>query len=276
MSVTVRIPTRIRHPLRFRLLQVLRVERPTPHLCRVTLGGPELEGFTSAGFDDHVKVFFPAPGQERPVLPTPGPNGPVFPEGERPDSRDYTPRRFSWSELEIDFVLHGEGPASTWAAQAAPGRFLGIGGPRGSFVLPEYDWYLLVGDETALPAIARRLRELPAGARAIVLAEVADAAEEQPFPSAAEEQPFPSAADVSVTWLHRDGAAPGTPDALLAALEALRLPAGEGHAWVATESAVARALRALLLERHGLDKAQVKAAGYWKRGSMGAHERIED
>ncbi len=256
---------RLRHELRFRLLEVLRVENPTPALRRVTLGGPDLAGFASAGPDDHVKVFFPAPGEAAPVLPTPGPNGPVFPEGARPAARDYTPRRFSDTELELDFVLHGHGPAATWAAQAAPGQHLGIGGPRGSFVPPQgLDWVLLLGDETALPAIARRLREQPATTRALVLAEVADAAEQQPLPGA------------EVRWLHRDGRAPGEPDALLAALRDLTLPAGEGYAWVAAEAAVAKALRAALLEEHGVARDRVKAAGYWKRGVAASHETIED
>jgi len=257
---------RLRHELRFRLLRVLRVESPTPALRRVTLGGPDLAGFRSDGPDDHVKLFFPAPGQDAPVLPTPGPNGPVYPEGARPTARDYTPRRFSDTELDIDFVLHGHGPAASWAATAAPGQLLGVGGPRGSFVPPQgLDWVLLLGDETALPAIARRLRELPATTRAIVLAEVADLAERQPLPGGAE-----------VRWLPRDGRPAGEAAALLAALDGLTLPAGEGYAWVAAESAVAKALRAALLERHGMARDRVKAAGYWKRGAAASHETIED
>ena len=79
--------------------------------------------------------------------------------------RDYTPRRYDLDtlELDIDFVLHGDGPASTWAEQAKPGQFLHIGGPRGSMIVPDiFDSYLLIGDETALPAIARRLEGLAA------------------------------------------------------------------------------------------------------------------
>ncbi|MFC7553968.1 siderophore-interacting protein [Pseudoroseomonas wenyumeiae] len=217
---------RVRHELRFRLLEVLRVEQPNPHLRRITLGGPALAGFVSAGFDDHVKLFFPHPGRPSHCCRPPAPMAPSIPKAPPGCPRLY-PRRFSDTELEIDFVLHGEGPAATWAAQAAPGQRIGVGGPRGSFIPPEgLDWYLLVGDETALAAIARRLAELPAGTRALVLAEVADASAEQPLPSAAE---------VSVTWLHRDGAAPGQPEALVAALAGLQLPEGEGYAWVAAD-----------------------------------------
>jgi NADPH-dependent ferric siderophore reductase len=260
---------RVRHELRFRLLRVLRVEQPTPGLRRITLGGPALAGFVSAAHDDHVKLFFPAPGVDMPVLPAIGPDGtPTFPEGVRPIARDYTPRRFSEMELEIDFVQHGDGPAATWSAQAKPGDALGVGGPRGSFIVPDdLDWYLLVGDETALPAIARRLAELPAGAHAFVLVETA---------GAEEEQPLASAATLTVQWVHRGNAEPGSPEPLSAALAALRLPEGDGYAWIGAESDVAKALRRQLLDSHPIDKAAVKAAGYWKRGAVASHETHSD
>src|ERR1700734_1739633 len=88
--------------------------------------------------------------------------------------RDFTPRRYAPAAgtLEIDFAIHDAGPATRWAAQAKPGDTLALGGPRGSFVIPSaYDWHLLAGDETALPAISRRLAELPAGARTVVVVE---------------------------------------------------------------------------------------------------------
>jgi NADPH-dependent ferric siderophore reductase len=102
---------RVRHPLKFRLLRVERVVPLSPTLLRVTLTG-DLSDFVSASFDDHVKVFFPQPGAERPVMPTPGPDGPVFPEGvSRSEMRDYTPRRFDVEagELDLEFALHEAG-----------------------------------------------------------------------------------------------------------------------------------------------------------------------
>ena len=229
-----------------------------------------MAGFVSAAYDDHVKLFFPHPGEEMPVLPTPSPNGPVYPEGvARPPSRDYTPRRYdaAANTLTLDFVLHGDGPATAWAAQARPGHFLGVGGPRGSFVIPDdFDWYLFAGDETALPAIGRRLEELAPTAHALVVAEVAD--EE-------EEQRFTSRASVDVRWLHRN-AAPGTTSLLEDAIAALRIPQGEGYAWVAAEAATAKTLRRHLVEERGLDKERVKAAAYWKRGAVAVHETYND
>ena len=179
---------RVRHATRLRRLTVQHVQHLTPKMLRVALAGDDLPGFTSLGFDDHVKLFIPAPGEEL-VLPTPGPDGPIFPPGApRPTLRDYTPRRYDVADgiLYIDFVIHDAGPATTWAAQVRPGQVLGVGGPRGSFIIPtEFDWHLLVGDETARPAIGRRLEELPANTRALVVAEVESAGEELKFTSAA-------------------------------------------------------------------------------------------
>jgi NADPH-dependent ferric siderophore reductase len=268
---TERTARRVRHETKTRLLQVRDVNRLTPSMLRVVVGGEELAGFVSAAHDDHVKVFFPQPGQEKPVLPTASPNGPVYPEGApRPAARDYTPRSYdaAANTLAIDFVLHGDGPASAWAAQARPGNFLGVGGPRGSFIVPnDFDWYLLAGDETALSAIARRLEELPAGTGAIVVAEVADAGEEQRFVTHTRLQTH---------WLHRNGAEPGSTSLLQTAVADLPLPSGDGYVWVAAEAATAKALRQHLIGERGLSKEQVKAAAYWKRGAVAVHETYND
>ena len=270
-QTTERVGRRVRHETKTRLLQVRDVSRMTPKMLRVMVGGEALAGFVSAAYDDHVKVFFPQPGQDKPVLPTPSPNGPVYPEGAaRPAARDYTPRRYdaAANTLTIDFVLHGDGPAAEWAAQAGPGNFLGVGGPRGSFIVPDdFDWYLLAGDEAALPAIGRRLEELPASARAMVVAEVADAGEEQHFETRAR---------LDVHWLHRNGAEPGDPTLLHDAIAKLSLPSGDGYAWVAAEAATAKALRRLLIDQRGLRKDRVKAAAYWKRGAVAVHETYDD
>jgi NADPH-dependent ferric siderophore reductase len=258
--------TRVRHPLKFRMLEVARVRPLTPHLTRVTLTGPDLDDFVSASFDDHVKVFFPAPGASRPALPRPGPNGPVFPEGEaRPVARDFTPRRFDPEarELDIEFVLHHPGPASRWAGTARPGQQLGVGGPRGSFVIPTgFDWHLLIGDDTALPAIARRLEELPRGAAAMAILEAPD-------PSGRIE--LATSADLRVVWRYRDAGG-----ALVDAAREFVLPPGEGFIWAAGEAASIRAVRDHLRLERGWDKARLRAAAYWKRGQDAVHENFDD
>jgi NADPH-dependent ferric siderophore reductase len=248
---------RVRHETKRRQLSVDKISAITPKMLRITLAGPELEGFTSLGFDDHIKLFFPtaAPSDADP--------------SQRPPMRDYTPRYDAVSrKLHVEFAIHDAGPATDWARNARVGDRLEIGGPRGSAIIPmEFDWHLLIGDETGLPAIGRRLEELPDGSHALVIAEVEDEAEEQEFVSKAE---------LSVHWVHRHATPAGTSDGLLAALRAVKFPPGDYFAWAATESNVARALRRVLIDERGANREWVKAAGYWKRGSEAVHERIED
>ena len=244
---------RVMHEIKRRKLEVLRVVDLTPRMRRITVGGPELAGFISLGSDDHVKLFFPQTAEEQAALENLALSAGAK-SNAMPPMRDYTPRRYDLDtlELDLDFVLHGDGPASTWAAKAQPGQFLHIGGPRGSMIVPDiFDSYLLIGDETALPAIARRLEELPANRHALVVVEVENAQEEQPLKSAA---------SVEVIWVHRD--APG--EDLLRTVENLNIPSGNLYAWVATESALSRKIRRVLLDTHDLNDEFVKAVGYWR------------
>ncbi|MBW8759638.1 MAG: siderophore-interacting protein [Burkholderiales bacterium] len=234
---TLRRVERVRHELKRRELTVQAVETLTPHFRRITLTDDSLSDFVSASFDDHIKVFL---GDAR---------------------RDFTPRSFDNAarELVIEFALHGDGPAAEWAARAAPGDTLAIGGPKGSLIVPlDYDWHLLAGDETAFPAVARRLEELPAGAKATVVLKAADAADRRAFASAA---------DVGLTWVSTD-------DELLDAVRALSLPEGDGYAWCAGEAACMAALRRELVEVKGHPGEAIRAAAYWKRGAQGHHENL--
>jgi NADPH-dependent ferric siderophore reductase len=131
----------------------------------------------------------------------------------------------------------------------------------------DFDWYLLVGDETAVPAIGRRLQELPAGVRVIAVIEVADAAEELAFDTHTK---------LEMHWLHRKGAAAGNHLLLQRALSEISLPPGEGYAWVAAEAGVAKALRRYLIDQRGLAKDRLKAAAYWKQGAVAVHETYDD
>jgi NADPH-dependent ferric siderophore reductase len=241
---------RVSHEIKRRKLQVLSVTDITPRMRRITLHGPQLAGFISLGTDDHVKLLFATTPQEQAALDNfmPGQNS----DGPRPAMRDYTPRRYDAAsgELDIDFVLHGDGPAATWAAQAEPGQYLYIAGPKGSMIVPDmFDSYLLIGDETALPAIARRLETLAANRRALVVVEIENDAERQPLASSAQ---------VEVIWVVR-----GEQD-LLDVTRQLTLPTGDLYAWVATESGLSRKIRRVLLDEFKLDEAAVKAAGYWR------------
>lgn len=267
--MSARETRRVRHDLKFRTLTVASVQDLTPAYRRVVLTGDDLDGFVSLGFDDHVKIFPVAEG-EAPILPTLGPDGPVFPE-PRPVARDYTPRAYDEGSrtLTIDFVVGHSGPATAWAMAAKVGSLLGVGGPRGSFVVPtDFADHVLIGDETALPAIARRLEELPGGVRAHVVVEVADAGSTLQFDSAA---------DVTVTWAVRNGASRGQSESLLGEIDKALAgidPTG-AYVWIAAESAVAKALRVRVLDL-GFSAKAMKAAGYWRLGGVGAHDVIED
>ena len=253
------LPQRVRHANPLRRVRVLRVGRPTPGVVSVTLGGEALRDFVSAGFDDHLKLMLP-PALGRPlVLPTLQDGRVSWPadlsETDRPVMRDYTPLHFDAQALELDleFALHGEGPAAAWAANARPGDEVGLGGPRGSMVVPAgHDAYVLAGDESALPAIARRLAELPAGTRALALIEVA---------TADEQRALASAAQVNLRWLVRGTAAPG--QRLLEAVRATPLPEGLCFAWAAGEALTMAELRAHWLGL-GQPAALMRVSAYWR------------
>ena len=239
-----------------RLLQVRRSARITPRMVRVTLTGDALAGFGGDGPDRRIKMFFPVPGQDRPAVPRASTGGPVWPAGEpRPTIRTYTVRRFDAAvgELDVDFVLHeGHGPAAAWARDARPGAWVGVSEPGGRYVAdPEADFHLVIGDESALPAVATVLAALPAGVPAVAHLEVEDAGEEQSLPGGA-----------TVHWVHRDGLPSGAP--LAAAVQAATLPGGRGQAWLSGESACVRDLRRHLLDDRGFDRRAVYATGYWR------------
>lgn len=258
--------TRVRHAAKIRELMVLRVERPVPWMIRITVGGEDLVGFVSLGFDDHIKLFIPSPGKERPNLPVLGPHGVIYPENvERPVMRDFTPRRFDADrrELTIELAVHGAGPAADWAAAVSPGDFVRVGGPRGSMIVPAdfFERHILIGDETALPAISRRLEEMPAGTQVLVFAEVEDAGGEIELQCKA---------DLQISWAYRKNSAHTSP--LFESVRSAHLVGANTYVWVACESSVAKMLRKHFVGDRGFDPIWVKAAGYWRRGSVAIHE----
>lgn len=266
-----RTTQRVRHPIRYRLIEVVAIEPLGPHMRRIVFAGAALEGFHSPGFDDHVKVVLPAPGEAQPVEPVASDEGLRWTEGVvKPLMRDYTPRAFDEraGRLTIDFALHDAGPATRWAMGARVGDKLGIAGPRGSLLVPvEYDWHLLLGDDTAIPAIARRLAELPPEARAVVAIEVDDATDVQTLT-------HECAADIQ--WVYRHGVPAGESHALIDHVRELAVPDGIYYAWVACETHVAQALRRMLIESKGAKSNAIKAAGYWRLGDAGIHEPLAD
>lgn len=248
----------IRLTPRFRQLQVLHSARLTPNMQRIVVGGDALEGFDSRSPDDHVKLFFPnAEGAF--VLPELTEHGPRYPEGQSPSpARDYTPRFHDAEagELVLDIVLHGDGHAAIWASNAHPGDALVVAGPRSSQVIADdFDTYVLIGDETALPAIARRLEELPAHAVAEVFIEI---------PEEGDRQLLESDAQVTVSWFERNGFDAASSTLLEDALVDFEQPDGDTFYWIAAESRRARMMRQFVEGHLQVPKEWVRATGYWK------------
>ncbi|WBB66977.1 siderophore-interacting protein [Micromonospora sp. WMMD812] len=241
-------------------VRVLRTERPTPHLIRLVLGGEDLAGLPVGEFTDHyIKLVFPPPGVTYPTAPDLAAIRRDLPREQWPRLRAYTVR--AWDaragELTVDVVHHGdEGLAGPWAAALRPGDPVHFVGPGGAYApSPEADWHLLVGDESALPAIAAALERLPFGAPARVLVETSGPAEEQSLPS-------PGA--VELTWLHRGDRPVG--QALVAAVRGLDFPAGAVHAFVHGEATFVKELRRLLRVERGVPRDMLSISGYWRRG----------
>jgi NADPH-dependent ferric siderophore reductase len=241
-----------------RLVEVVSVARITPRLVSVRVGGEALEGFRIEAPTSHIKVFLPEPGRDM-ALPVPGPDGPVWPEdAPRPVMRTYTPRRFDEADgtLEVQFVIHDEGPATAWAERAAVGDRLAIGGPGGRFTLdPEVERWWIAGDESAMPAVATLLEALPASATAEVHLEVADQDDEIEFESDAK---------TTILWHHRRAADAWGVELYDAALDA-SLPEGT-RAWVACEAAAMRRIRRYLATERHLPGSSLVTRGYWRLG----------
>lgn len=240
-------------------MRVTRVEELSPTMRRLVLTGADLEPefpFPALAATDHVKVVFPDPGTGEIVLSRPGESGPA------PIRRDYTIRRVDHStrELTLDFVLHPHGPAGQWATKACPGDEIGVLGPRGSQVYPaSCADYLIVADETGLPATERFLEELPLEVvvRVVVLA-----------PPESTPRELGGGREAGIQWLPTHDMASAA-DAIVDAVAGL--PIGEGtFAWAAGEAGVMRALRRHLRDDRKVDADRIAVRGYWRTGITGA------
>lgn len=250
---------KVPYPIGLCEVRVLRTERLGSALIRITFGGGDLDGFHSYVPDEHVRLIFPDPDG---VLRLPERDGLSLEWGSpRPISREYTVRRFRAAEreLDIDFAVHPGGLASDWATTVTPGAVVHIAGPPGGVVVPEsYDDYLLAGDITALPAIARWLERLPRTASGWAFIEVT---------GPEEEIVLDPPAGVRVRWLHRGDREPGTGDALEQAVRTVTVTPGRRvYAWVAGEAGCLRGVRKVVRAELGIGPKDSLIAGYWKRG----------
>ncbi|MET9732327.1 siderophore-interacting protein [Streptomyces sp. NPDC006458] len=238
--------------------QVVRTERLTPHLQRVVLGGDGLAEFSVGTHTDHyVKLLFPAEGVSYPEPYDLQRIREEFPREQWPVTRTYTVR--AWDpevrELTLDFVVHGdEGLAGPWAIRVRPGETVRFLGPGGAYAPdPTADWHLLVGDESALPAIAAALEALPDDADVRAFVEISGPEEELKIDAVAE-----------VVWLHRDGRRIG--EALIEAVRSLDWPEGRPHAFVHGEASWVKQLRHLLRVERGIPREDLSISGYWRLG----------
>jgi NADPH-dependent ferric siderophore reductase len=242
------------------VLTVVSRERLSPHTVRITAGGPGFDALRMNEFTDkYAKIIFVDPS----LGLTPPYDLAALRESLRPDqqpvTRTYTLRRADAErqQVTIDFVVHGdEGIAAPWAAHAEPGDVLTMSGAGGAYRPdPDYDWHLLAGDESALPAICSALEALPADARGLAYLETSDPGEYL------DAKP---PAGVEISWLHRSE--PGSQPRLLAdTLLAGPWLSGRADVFAHGERESMKAIRAALKSRLG-DGDQVSLSGYWAYG----------
>jgi NADPH-dependent ferric siderophore reductase len=225
-------------------LEVTGTEAVTPTMRRIRLTAPGLADLSYL------------PGQDFML---------TVPAGAASFRRRYTIRSFDQDapSVDIDVVLHGDGPAAAWAASAQPGSRIEAIGPRGKVVVDaDAAWHLFAGDDSAVPASLAMAESLGDPALALVVLEVDSADDEQQIHTA-------DGREVPVHWLHRAGADPAASGHLEAALETVELPSGAGHAYLAGELGVVAAMRAALLAR-GMTPDQISAKPYWRAGRANA------
>ena len=246
-----------REPSRYRRVVVRSINALTPHMLRIVLGGDELDGFSIAAPASSVRLLLPPPGSTELVMVTWTGNQFELPDGSRPPIRTFTPRHFDAdsNELTLDVVLHDHGAATDWARAAAPGDEVAVSGPgRSDDLHPDARSHLLVGDESAMPAIAQLLEWIPADRTVDAHIEIR---------SADARIALPQRSNTTVTWHEAaDAAAPG--DAMTDALMAVTDLADD--IWVAGEAAAVQRLRKYLFDERGRDRSGVTARGYWKMG----------
>jgi NADPH-dependent ferric siderophore reductase len=240
------------------------VEQLTPQLVRVILGGDGLAPFVPDEWSDsYLNLLFVPPDAPYTV--------PFDPDGARkldrarwPIPRRYTVR--SWDperrRLAIDFVVHGEtGTAGRWALNAQPGDLLQFQGPGGGYRPdPHLGWHLLVGDESALPAIAASLEQVPAHATALVVGLVDG-------PDA--ELSLDCPGQLKIIWVHRNALPPGDSEAagtdLVQAVAGLDFPSDGVHGFVHGEAVETRAVRRHLLGDRRMPRQALSVSPYWRR-----------
>lgn len=260
------IERKARKPKVQTVLEVIRREQLTPHMVRLYIGGENFAKFNANAFTDpYIKIFFVKPelGLEPPynvqeLRET------LAPE-DLPVTRTYTVREVNPKEgwISVDFVVHGEaGLAAPWASQVEPGERVVFAGPGGGYA-PDAtaDWHLLVGDESALPAIASSIEAMAPEAQGIALIEVGNAQDEQAIQAPE---------GIEIRWVHRGNEEAGTSEVLVEAVRNLQWRDGRVQVFAHGEREAIKKLRDVFFKQHELERKQVSISGYW------AYGRVED
>lgn len=249
-------------------VQVVASKQLSPTFLRVTLGGDALRYFQPMGFDQWFRLFLP---NEHGVFEPPTRSDGLWmaqymlkSKDTRPIGRNYTVRHFRTTgvhgdgpELDVDFAVHTDGdgqtgPATQWAMNASPGDQAAILDEGISYQpTPDAQWQVLIGDETALPAITRILTDAPRDLRAEVFLEI-------PHPEDAQDVDAPEHAKIH--WLPRTKSDRGA----LEALRAADLPTTRGYAFAAGGNTLATTARRHLVDDRGFAKDAVTFTGYWR------------
>ncbi|MFJ8858981.1 siderophore-interacting protein [Streptomyces sp. NPDC102451] len=246
-------------------LEVRRREFLTPGFACVTLGGPALRDLIVTGNDQAVRLFFPREGQSALRMPTVANEAwiaqlLVLPKAVRPWVRTLTIRRArpADGEIDIEFAVHGDAPLSNWVRRVRPGDPAGIFDMGTMYRLPEHArGQVLVGDETALPAILSILDGIPPSLPSEVFLEVA---------AAADIRSFEAPAGSRIHWFSRDDGDPRPGAVVLEAVRRAALPPGPLYAWTAGESRLATGVRRHLVDDRGVPKRDISFFGYWRLG----------
>ena len=256
-DTNTRAPQRVQNELRFRSITVVNKAHIADSFWRIDFTGDDLAGFSSQGFDDHIKVFFPDSDSAELQLPQITEQGIVWKAGKSPASRDYTPLFFDGEKnLTLDFYIHDGGIASNWASQAKVGDKLVIGGPRGSLVVPDdYTFQLYITDESGLPAFKRRKVNLHA--------------QECYLYAFAEESVGRSYVEdlegVTASWLGSGNMQLDNLGPLIALLDSVSIPMEDYFIWLTGEGETVKMISDYFTQRRGCDPTFVRAVGYWHR-----------
>lgn len=226
-------------------IRVVETQELAPRARRITFDG--MTSVSSVLPASYVSLWFSDPGEARTATT----------RTKRSDKRSMTPRWIDATAtiMTVDFVLHGSGPASTWAAGAQPGDVIWAGETRGGYAIPEPGTdVILIGDDTAIPAIGSILEDLDRSTRPLAIIEVVDATDER---TVSDSRP------VDPIWVHRGHDPAQTGLLTMNLLETLEAPA-DAHWWIAGEREAIRSMRDILVEDRGVRRSHLSLNAHWR------------